>query len=614
MDHRIPLLVLLSFAAPALADFHVSPSGSDTNPGSPQKPFATIQKAIEMAQKAQGDAKRVLLHSGTYYNSAVSFTAAHSDLVVQAAPNQKPILCGGIPISQWIKNNHLYYATLPSTHKWDVRLLQVNGQYRPRARYPKDGTLTHLSVFDVPWMSTTYGGWQRKPTTEELTTLKYNPADLPEDLSNAEVTVFHMWDESVSAIQSHDRLNNTLKLTPELGHPPGAFGVKKYCLWNLAAGLTTPGQWYYHRLNNRIVYWPLPGEDMATAQVIVPTQNTIFRIDGAKKLILRNLTLAVTTVPIMTGGFAAGNYPAAIELANTEYCLLDGLTIQNVAGHAIKARKNAKFTRIENCDISFCGAGGIYVSGEKTEIRNNLVHSIGLAYPSSIGINGGGKNSVVAHNEIRNTPYSAMTFGGENTIIESNLITACMKVLHDGAAIYVFGGKNVTLRGNHAYDIVDTGGYGASAYYLDEQCENCTVERNLSVNVAWPSHNHMARNNVIRDNVFITNGDLKITFPRCGGYTFKGNVLQSRGTITFSGANAVTTWARNVLHGAKVITQGLRDYAAEGNPGGPPPDSTLADPLFMDPSKGDYRYKPDSPATRLGLESIDVSTAGRVKQ
>jgi hypothetical protein len=56
-----------------------------------------------------------------------------------------------------------------------------------------------------------------------------------------------------------------------------------------------------------------------------------------------------------------------------------------------------------------------------------------------------------------------------------------MKVLHDGAAIYLFAARNCVLRGNVARDIVDTGGYGASAYYLDERSTGCVVERNLSL-------------------------------------------------------------------------------------------------------------------------------------
>jgi hypothetical protein len=40
-------------------------------------------------------------------------------------------------------------------------------------------------------------------------------------------------------------------------------------------------------------------------------------------------------------------------------------------------------------------------------------------------------------------------------------------------------------------------------------------------------------------------------------------------------------------------------------------NSLIADPLFVDASRHDYRLKPESPALKLGITSIDVSMAGR---
>ena len=70
-------------------------------------------------------------------------------------------------------------------------MLVVNGRFCRRARLPETGTFTHLSRFKVPWMSTTGGGWKRKPTKQELHTLKYRPEDLGPwlDVNNAEVAV-----------------------------------------------------------------------------------------------------------------------------------------------------------------------------------------------------------------------------------------------------------------------------------------------------------------------------------------------------------------------------------------------------------------------------------------
>ena len=96
--------------------------------------------------------------------------------------------------------------------------------------------------------------------------------------------------------------------------------------------------------------------------------------------------------------------------------------------------------------------GGIYVGGSRAVIDNNHVHAIGRSYPSAIGIYRGGKENLVSHNEVHDCSYSAINYGGEANRVEDNLIYDCMKVLHDGAAIYLFAATNCVVRRNLARD------------------------------------------------------------------------------------------------------------------------------------------------------------------
>jgi hypothetical protein len=36
----------------------------------------------------------------------------------------------------------------------------------------------------------------------------------------------------------------------------------------------------------------------------------------------------------------------------------------------------------------------------------------------------------------------------------------------------------------------------------------------------------------------------------------------------------------------------------------------VADPLFVDLTKDDYRFGPDSPAHKLGIQPVDISRVG----
>lgn len=585
--------------------------------------YETIGAACEAARKiGPGKVRTILIGEGDYFLDApILLTDADSNVIIGAAEGAKVTLYGGAKVGGWTKDGERFYAAELEGVKegsWDFRALVVNGRYCPRARLPEEGTFTHLSKFDVPWMSTTGGGWKRKPTEAELTTLEYREGDLGQwlDVSNAEMTVYHMWDESLVGVESMDSEARTLKFSSPTGHPAGAFGVKKYIVWNVREGMTKPGQWYLDRTAGKVVYWPLPGEDMGAAVVYAPRLESIIRIEGrddrpARNIVIRGIGLSVTTTPLRAGGFGAGRFDGAIQVRGAENCVLEDLEVFNIGGQGIKA--SGRGLRIEGCHVHDTGACGIRTSGDGWIVSDSHIHDVGLTYPSAIGLAAGGSNSRILHNEIHDTPYTAVNCGGTSNRIEGNLIYNAMKVLHDGAGIYCFAGKNLVLRGNFIRDIIDTGGYGASAYYLDERSEGCVVEGNLSLRVVRPSHNHMAKNNTIRNNVFVNDGDLVLTFPKSSEYTVEKNVLSAGGKISFENPDGIAELKGNILFSkaGKIEGRKLRDYAQIGmgdyEVG---QKNSTADPLLRGVEMGRIAYGETSPAGRLGLEPIDVSMAG----
>ena len=472
----------------------------------------------------------------------------------------------------------------------------------------------------MPWMSTTGGGWKRKPTSDELTTMKYRPDDIGTwlDAKNAEVTVYHMWDESVVGVSENDVANQLLKFATACGHPPGAFGVQKYVVWNIREGMTEPGRWYLDRSAGKIVYWPLPGEDMNAVNAIAPTVRSVLRIQGQANKPVRDVTisglvLSVTNAPLITGGFGAGNFPGAVELIDVENCRLVGLEIKNVAGQGIKAW-NVQSSTIEDCHVHDTGACGVKCVGTCL-VRNNHVHHVGRSYPSAIAVwadGSDGRTCRIEHNTIHDTPYTAIACGGNDHRIEQNHIYRAMQELHDGGGIYISFCKRIVVSGNYIHDIVDTGGYGASAYYLDEQAEDCLVEGNLSVRVARPSHNHMARDNTLRNNVFVCDGDATLAFARSSGYVLERNVVVAGGAIRITRPDAVVRANDNVLFSGKSSVEWIRldDYRQVGSEPIQAAGWLLVDPVLTQYEKGCVRFAPGSPVAGLGISAIDVSAAG----
>ena len=599
--------------------FYVAPDGSDDNSGTTRKPFATLHAARDAA-RALGteEPRRIVVQGGEYFlDKPLVLDARDAGLTLEAARGARAVLYGGRKVTDWERDGKRLWAAKVDTKKWDFRMLVVNGRFARRARLPKAGHFTHLSEFKVPWMSTTGGGWKRKPTKKELTTLTYRAKDLGPwlDIRNAELTVYHMWDESVVGLAAIDRTTHTLTFSNPAGHPPGAFRVKKYVVSNVRKGMTEPGQWYLDRARGQVVYWPLPGEDMAKAHTVAPTIESIIRLQGTDKkpvrdITLRGLTLSVTNTPLKAGGFGASTFDGAVHVLNSANCRLRGLELVNVGGQGIKEWGSTGL-RIERCHVHHTGACGIKCGGADTLVADCHIHHVGVTYPSAIALWGGGKHEKgvrFTHNTIHDTPYTAIACGGDNHLIDHNRISRSMQHLHDGAAIYITFCKRIVLRGNFATET----GHG-SAYYLDEQAEDCLVEGNLALGIPWPSHNHMTRNNTIRNNVFVASGDARLTFPRSSGCRFERNVIQASGKITFTNPAGIAAFADNVLFSGmgKVEGKTLRDYRATATERlEPGQGSLLADPNLVEFETGKVRFAADSPALELGIKPIDVSGAG----
>ena len=566
---------------------------------SPESGSTGLRQAIQAARDL-GDGRPIVLDGGEYFlDEPLLLDARDSGLTLRAGHAQNVTLYGGQPIDGWAPEADGLWSAPVSR---DFRMLVMNGRFCERARFPAEGKLEHETGFDVPWMSTTGGGWKRKPTQDELTTMRYREGDLPPslDINNAEITVYHMWDESVVGIESHDPATRTLRFSSPAGHPPGAFGVRKYVLWNTREGLTKPGQWVLDRTAGEVVYWPLEGEDMTQAKAIAPSMELVIRVQGTEEepvtgVRIEGLTVSVTDTPLKAGGFGAGKFDGAVSIRHANDCILIDLRVENVGGQGIKA-ENTRGLKVVYSEIGQTGACGIIARGQKPLVAANLVHHIGLSYPSAIAVWGGGSANRIIRNEIHHTPYTAIAVGGDDHKIESNLIHHAMLVMKDGGGIYITFCKRVTLRGNFIRDIDEVGGYGSSAYYLDEQAEDCLVEGNLSLRVPRPSHNHMAWSNTIRNNVFICEGDANLTFPKSKDYTFEKNIIIAKGTVKFSQAEAITAGAGNIIFATAI--EGTILGVTEG------------DPLISGAEEGKIVFGEGSPAGELGIEAIDVSGAG----
>ena len=120
--------------------YFVSPSGNDANAGTVKSPFATLHRAQQAARQKRGD---IVLRGGTYYlGSPLVFTAEDSGtpaapVVVRNYRDEQPVLSGGERLTDlnWQPGaNGIFHSPVPA----DLRTEEifVNGERQILARYP----------------------------------------------------------------------------------------------------------------------------------------------------------------------------------------------------------------------------------------------------------------------------------------------------------------------------------------------------------------------------------------------------------------------------------------------------------------------------------------------
>ncbi|HTA30069.1 MAG TPA: right-handed parallel beta-helix repeat-containing protein, partial [Candidatus Cybelea sp.] len=110
-------LAVLTFAFTAQAtNFEVATNGSDSNPGTHELPFLTIQHAADVAQP--GDV--ITVHEGVYRERIDPPRGGTSDanrITYQAAPGEKVIITGSEPMTGWVKaTNDTWEVTIPNSY------------------------------------------------------------------------------------------------------------------------------------------------------------------------------------------------------------------------------------------------------------------------------------------------------------------------------------------------------------------------------------------------------------------------------------------------------------------------------------------------------------------
>jgi len=550
-------IILLSILISSQVSFSqkaifVSPNGNDANSGIETLPLKTLSAALTLSRN--NNIKTIILRAGKYYGVSVNLIPDDSGLIIKNYPNEEPILYGGVIITKLYKENNFICADLPENKAgWDFRMILVNDSLRERSRLPEKGYFNHLSTWSVKRVT---GGWAQKPTQEELTSLKYDPKDVNswiKNYSNAELTVLHSWDDSYLGIRSVDIVQHIVHFTFPATEAPGAFGNKKYIVWNTMQGLSHAGQWYWDKKLNKIYYLALKDEDINNIELIVPTsRNVIAFSKGTKAITLEGLTIKASGNLLQNEDSRARNIDAAITGIGVSHIIINKLSILRTGGNGIKL--SGENITISESKFNAIGGGGIYYSGKNIKIKNCSILNTGLIFYGAVGIQGdGGIRDSIVNCNIINTTYSGISMWGDSCLIEKCSIKHSMTILQDGAAIYCTAHPNITVRNNYIIGNNDT--HYTMGIYFDEKCNNCLAENNIVINSGIPVQCNNVTNILYKNNLFFDANPQHINYGASSAIALNNNLFIAPSILYYGPTN----------HDAKVDTLTLdpkiRKYA-----------------------------------------------------
>ncbi len=492
---NIFLALSLLAAIPAqAADIWIAPTGSDRNAGTADKPLATIAAALRQVRDLRRlhdpsveTGAHIWVRGGEYQLYEPLFLRPEdagtttSPTLIEAAPGEQPVLSGGVAVKGWHKavakvpglpaaaQSHVWVADAPlfGGRKLDFRQLWVNGRKAVRARTPNDDYLPRLLTWDTDKRETTI-------PTAALSGVK-QPGQL-------EMVLHQMWAVNVLRVKTLTVAGDKACVTfqePEsqiqFEHPwprpiiNGKNGSSAFYLTNAVELLDQPGEWFYDAAHGQVLYWPGPGENLSTAQVVAPALETVVRVAGTldqpvSYVQFKGLTFAYTTwlrpsekghVPLQAGMYLLDGYslakpgtpdkaglenqgwigrpPAGVELQGAHHTRFERCQFVHMGATALDYQNGTHDDIITGCTFRDVAVNGIQLgkfSDEGVEthlpynpkdereicanelVENNLVTDCGNEDWGAVGIGAGFVRGVtIRHNEVSQVPYSGISVG-----------------------------------------------------------------------------------------------------------------------------------------------------------------------------------------------------------
>jgi hypothetical protein len=464
MNQRALLRVASSIVFGALAadaaqiEFHVAPTGRDSNPGTQARPFATLERARDAVRSARaGEAEgvfRIVLSGGVHrINRTVVFDLRDSAggngvTEIVAAPRQHPILSGAAPLPGRWKRVPRSFAHLPEQAQGRVWVADVPPDWPQfRTLFQGETMLRRARSRGFRQLKEPPAGYH-EVDRQHL----YLPAEALRsvvDFSGAEMVVVpvYPWVVNILPMTGVDRASGLVRTAVPATYPlapPGFASFPEGTVWieNVLEALDEPGEWVLDSRARKLYLWPRdanqPGND-----VVAPLLTELIRVEGkidyegatdtpVRGLVFRGLSFAQTDRwPWETEKTGWGlqhdwemfDRPTAmLRFRGAESCRVEDCRFLNSGATGLRLDLHCQRIAVTRCEVAHLGGAGIllagYGMGTKDVNRDNSVtdcdiHHIGRLLWHSAGIWAwqSGQNRI-EHNRVRHTPYTGILVTG----------------------------------------------------------------------------------------------------------------------------------------------------------------------------------------------------------
>jgi hypothetical protein len=666
MTIKLTLLALaVGSACPCDAQpYFVAPAGSDANPGTLEKPFATPQRAQQAARQKRGV---VFLRGGTYYLPA-PLVLTSEDSGTKSAPmgfmsykDETPVISGGVRLDSldWQPfANGILQAKVPA--ELQTEEIFINGERQILSRYPN---------FDAK--AKYFDGFAADAISEQRAARWADPAG---GYYHAMHPAF--WGGVTWRITGKDAGGKPQLEGGWQNNRGAAAHDQVRFVENIFEELDAPGEWFLNSKTHTLYFHPPAGLDLKTAVVEATRLRTLveFRGDEAnpvKWITLRGLNFrqAARTVmdnrePLMRSDWTIYR-GGAVFFNGAEDCTLENSYIDQVGGNAVFVNNYNRRVTIRGTQIAKAGANGICFIGDPKAARSAL-----LNYHHTQDLD-----------KIDRTPGPKTNNYPANCLVEDCLITLTGRVEKQTAGVQIDLAQDITVRQCSIYDMPRAGiniGSGCWGGHVVEWCDvfdtvketgdhgsfnswgrdrfwrpsidevNAWVKQApelplldvvkpiVLANNRWRcdhgwdidlddgSSNYIIRNNLclrggikvregfkrtVENNIFVDGGYDPHVWYANSGDIFRRNIVW---TDYRPAHMPPPPWGEdldfNLVHAADVADS--RPATRLWEQGGRDQHSLVADARFVDPTRGDYQVKKVSPALTQGFVNFPMDRFG----